>query len=67
MVYNAAAGKTDVSLNKTTGEKTVKLPADLLAKRAKNLKPGEPLVESVPLAEFMAELRSIAKSQERKK
>lgn len=62
VVYNAASGKQPVSVNKTTGEKTVRLPADLRAKRLKNAKAGEVVPESVPVAEYMAELRAIAKS-----
>lgn len=67
IVYNGIGGKTVVSVNVATGAKTVKLPADIRAKKAKDLKPGETVPEKVSLSEYMDELKAIAKAQAKTK
>lgn len=64
VVYNGIGGKTPVSLNKTTGEKTVKVPGDLRKSMAKDLAPGEEPPKTLSVSAYMAELRAIAESQE---
>lgn len=63
VVYNGLGGKTLVSINATTGEKTVKLSEDYRAKKAKTLKAGEEVPETMELSAFMAELRAMAREQ----
>ena len=63
VVYNGLGGKTLVGTNEATGEKTVKLSAEYRAQKAKKAKAGEKIPETMPLADFMAELRALAKAQ----
>lgn len=65
VVHNGLGGKTPVKLNRKTGEKTVDVPFDLRAKMQKKAQPGETVPSTLSLADYMAELRAIAKEQAR--
>ncbi len=67
LVYNGLGGKQLVSLDAATKTKYVDTPADLKAEKAKTLAPGETVPDKMEVSEFMAELRAIAKAQEKAK
>ena len=67
VVYNGGGGKTLVSVDTTTQKKYVALPEDIKAEKAAKLAPGETVPEKMEVSDFMAELRAIAKAQEKGK
>ena len=67
LVYNGLGGKQLVSLDAATKTKYVATPPDIKAKKAKTLAPGETVPDKMELSDFMAELRAIAKAQEKAK
>lgn len=64
VVYNGLAGKTQVSLNRVTQEKTVTVPPDLKTTLEKSLPAGKAAPDTMSVREYMATLRSIARAQE---
>ena len=67
LVYNGLGGKQLVSLDAATKTKYVATPDDIKEKKAKSLAPGETVPDKMEVSEFMAELRAIAKAQEKAK
>jgi len=65
VVYSGDAGKVPVRTNALSGSKTVKLSPAFRASMAKRVKSGEEVPEEMDVAAYMAELRAIAKSQEK--
>lgn len=66
-IYNGLGGKQVVSFDSSTNKKFVATPEDIKAKKAKTLAPGETVPDKMEVSEFMAELRAIAKAQEKAK
>lgn len=67
VIYNGLAGKLVVGFDAAKQTKYVAIPDDLKAKKAAKLAPGETVPETMPLSDFLAELRAIAKAQEKAK
>lgn len=67
VVYNGIGGKQLVSFDATTQKKYVETPADLKAKKAATLAPGETVPAKMEVSDYMAELRAIAKAQDKAK
>ena len=67
VVYNGLGGKHLVSIEAATQKKYVATPTDLKAQKAAKLAPGETVPEKMEVSDFMAELRAIAKAQEKAK
>ena len=67
LVYNGIGGKRLVGFDASTQKKYVETPADLKAKKAAKLAPGESVPEKMEVSDFMSELRAIVKAQEKAK
>lgn len=67
VIYNGLAGKQVVGFDAAKQTKYVAIPDDLKVKKAAALAPGETVPETMPLSDFLAELRAIAKAQEKAK
>lgn len=67
VVYNGLGGKQLVSFDASTQKKYVETPVDLKAKKSATLAPGESVPAKMEVSDYMAELRAIAKAQEKAK
>ena len=67
VIYNGLAGKLVVGFDAAKQTKYVTIPDDIKAKKAAKLAPGETVPETMPLSDFLSELRAIAKAQEKAK
>jgi hypothetical protein len=67
VVYNGIGGKHLVAFDASTQKKYVDTPVDLKAKKEATLAPGETAPAKMEVSDYMAELRAIAKAQEKAK